>query len=297
MDGLDYLNRGNIHLKEDRIKEACLDWKKASGFGIKEAYKLLWEYSPRSFDFENSPQEAKDQIIHGVKRLLDKLTVEPTFENLVRRVIILRGQEVAENLFKALQFGWENNGNVPVDYFEVYYKIFIELNSHVEVLKTSNTIEENENSSFPKLWMTSICEELNKAGFEMADYHGGGKFNLDRFENSNALMKDYVAYSLTIYEHLNSKGLVNRGFCPITGEKIGTEHFWEFFGRKVFISEKGKALAQEWDKKEHVKLFGKEPLTQMQKQEAYNNARFQIRYSLLFFIVLILFIIYLIKKC
>jgi hypothetical protein len=149
--------------------------------------------------------------------------------------------------------------------------------------------------------MTDICNELNKAGFEMPDFKGGGKFELNRLDNSIDLMKSYVTYSASMYDHLNSKGLINRGYCPITGEKIGTSHLYQIFGRKVYISAEGERLAKERDRKLHIETFGKEPMTEQEKREAAQNflrerengKKMLIMWGLL----IILGIIYFLKKC
>jgi hypothetical protein len=156
-------------------------------------------------------------------------------------------------------------------------------------------------NNFSKQWMEDICTELNKAGFQMPDFKGGGSFEINRLENPIDLMKTYITYSAGMYEHLNSKGLINRGYCPITGEQIGTAHFYEFFGRVVYISEEGKRKATEWDRKEHIRVFGKEPMTESQKRENYENFRHEKQsaktMTILFLLLIFFGIIYLIKKC
>jgi hypothetical protein len=119
-----YLNRGKAHLKQNNLKAACSDWEKAASFGMKDAYRLLWAHSPTDYDFEKSPQEAKDKIVSSVRRLLNRMTEEPSFENLVRHVILNKGKDTANSLFKTLQFGWENCGNSPANYCKVYCKVF-----------------------------------------------------------------------------------------------------------------------------------------------------------------------------
>lgn len=146
---------------------------------------------------------------------------------------------------------------------------------------------------FPKLWMTDICNELNSSGFEMEDLTGVGKFDISRLNNSPIdLMKTYVTYNADMYEHLNSKGLVNRGYCPITGEKIGTNNLYQFFERKVYLSEAGKKLAKEWDRREYIKLYGKEPISEKQKFKESREYQPVLSWAIIIVIVMLI-----LKKC
>jgi len=155
--------------------------------------------------------------------------------------------------------------------------------------------------NFSTTWMTDICNELNRAGFEMADYDGKGKFDINRVKNSIELMKNYVTYNGSMYEHLDSKGLVNRGYCPITGEKIGISNLYQIFGRKVYISAEGERLAKEQDRKLHIETFGKEPMTKQEKRETVQNTvseRENGKKMLIIWILLIILgITYVLKKC
>jgi hypothetical protein len=86
--------------------------------------KAEFLFSPAEFDIDKSPEDAKNNIIHGVRGLLDKLGNENSFEDLVRHVIRVQGDKVADQIFNALKYGWEKNGLAPVDYKAVYDKIF-----------------------------------------------------------------------------------------------------------------------------------------------------------------------------
>lgn len=93
-------------------------------------------------------------------------------------------------------------------------------------------------TNFPEQWMKDICDELNKAGITVANDAKASKWDSNNFENSIELMKNYVTLSNNIYQHLNLKGLVNRGYCPITGEKIGYGMCTRFLkGRFIYLSE------------------------------------------------------------
>lgn len=153
--------------------------------------------------------------------------------------------------------------------------------------------------NFPTLWMTDICDALNDLGLEMPKEKGGGKWSVDRFENSIQLMKDHVTYDLGIYTYLESKGLINRGKCPITGETIGKEFCYQIFGRKVYISGEGIIIAKEWDKQQHRKIHGTEPLTDQELQDAKEQfaKTHKRRVPLMYWIILIVVIALIIKKC
>ncbi len=154
--------------------------------------------------------------------------------------------------------------------------------------------------NFPAKWMEDICAELNNAGLEMPKENGGGKWDKSRFENSIQLMKMHVTLDAGIYDFLNTKGLINRGYCPITGEQIGTEYLYQLFGRKVYISKQGQEISKEWDRKEHIKLFGSEPRNEGQNSTnivtSYRKEK-PSNFKLVGWLFLIIAIIYVIKKC
>ena len=114
-------------------------------------------------------------------------------------------------------------------------------------------------------------------------------------------MKSYVTLSNNIYQHLKSKGLVNRGYCPITGEKIGYGHLYQIFERKVYISERGEQLCKEWDRQSHIKTFGTEPMTHEEQKEQVRKfmaERAEKKQGRTMVILLIIIgILYFFKKC
>lgn len=81
-------------------------------------------FSPAKFDFENSTDDAKNKIIHGVRGLIDKIGNSSSFEDLVRHIIKVQGEGVADNIFNALKWGWEKVGMKAEDYDAIYNKIF-----------------------------------------------------------------------------------------------------------------------------------------------------------------------------
>ena len=63
-------------------------------------------------------------------------------------------------------------------------------------------------------WCKSILQALQSDGYEMSDFY----FTSDNSDNKALLQ--HVALMENAYNCLNSKGLINRGFCPITGEDM-----------------------------------------------------------------------------
>lgn len=80
--------------------------------------------SPEVFDFDKSPQAAKDKVEAGIAGLIAKLKSDATFEDLIRLIIKVQGEAVAERLYNAVQWGWEKNGKAKEDYTAIYDKVF-----------------------------------------------------------------------------------------------------------------------------------------------------------------------------
>lgn len=99
------------------------------------------------------------------------------------------------------------------------------------------------------------------------------------------------------YEFLNLKGLVNRGFCPITGKEIGHAHFYEIFGRIVYLSQQGVEECKEWTRKEHIKQYGKEPMSDERRKELSQQVKGNIGMKVFYWIFLSIVVLFLIKKC
>lgn len=134
----------------------------------------------------------------------------------------------------------------------------------------------HEAISHPKVWSENIFNELNKEGYtnpKAKDEPWSSKY----YENNIELIQYVITFSSSIYEHLNSKGLINKGFCPITGDSINSDIFYQLFGRKVFLSSQGIAMMKEFDRKESIKLTGKEPLSDSDKQQLVEDISYDIK--------------------
>jgi len=96
------------------------------------------------------------------------------------------------------------------------------------------------NSENAKKWAKDICDALNDAGFEMEfEINGDKKYKPEKFSHNSELIEMHVAFYRPIYDYLNSKGLINRGYCPIMGTPIQNEYAYRFFDRAVFLSTEG----------------------------------------------------------
>jgi hypothetical protein len=91
-------------------------------------------------------------------------------------------------------------------------------------------------SEFTKVYVQDICDALNNIGFLMTDRTGKIPFVPENFETLTQLLQNYVVTSLNIFTFLNSKGLVNRGKCPYTGQNIDKNApSWTYMNSRVCI--------------------------------------------------------------
>ena len=82
-------------------------------------------------------------------------------------------------------------------------------------------------------WHKSILEALEAGGFVMSDFY------FTNMNTNNNVLLQRIALRESAYNFLISKELVNRGFCPITGEQINNAYNFNIFGRIVYLSAKG----------------------------------------------------------
>jgi len=164
-----------------------------------------------------------------------------------------------------LGYNEESKTDYKIVSSDEYKKLMLE---DVEVITPQGKrkpIEESEEYSIT--WMQDICDELNKTTVEVSREKGGGEWTPEKFSDVVEFIKYHITYDRGIYDHLNEKDLINTGRCPITGQSIGGTHFYQIFGRKVYLSEEGKAIAKEFDRKEHIRRFGKEPMSSERKAQ------------------------------
>ena len=95
-------------------------------------------------------------------------------------------------------------------------------------------------------WQKDILSTLELEGTFKMDYW---KNKLDEDKDGIIFMQS-VAQSQPAYSYLDSLGLVNRGFCPITGEKIEKGWKYDSNGRKIYLSERANEIGAK--KKEDI---------------------------------------------
>lgn len=91
-------------------------------------------------------------------------------------------------------------------------------------------------------WRTSVLQALEENSIKMSDFY---------FSSSNKNNKDllqHIALKGATYVLLNLKGLINRGFCPITGETIDNTYQYNIFKRSIYLSEKGLEVCKGIDR-------------------------------------------------
>jgi len=112
-------------------------------------------------------------------------------------------------------------------------------------------------SEFTEQYVQDICNALNDVG-EVMDINTNKPFSPENFDTLTIFLQDYVVRSLDYYTFLNNKGLVNRGRCPYTGQRID-ESFpsWSFMkSRRVYVSHEGFKMMQHEDDEEYERIFG-----------------------------------------
>jgi hypothetical protein len=97
-------------------------------------------------------------------------------------------------------------------------------------------------------WRKSILETLENNGYGMSH------FSFSRYysnkTNNKELLQHIVFTGGDAYNLLNSKGLINRGFCPITGETINNTNNYNVYNRVVYLSKKGLEICKNIDREE-----------------------------------------------
>lgn len=99
----------------------------------------------------------------------------------------------------------------------------------------------NDSKQKQNKWQNDICEALEKEeSFDIKKWKS--KFDNDHY---GLVFMEEIAKNKNIFEYLSELGLVNRGFCPITGEKIDKAFDYTIYGRTIYVSEKAFELGKE----------------------------------------------------
>jgi len=112
-------------------------------------------------------------------------------------------------------------------------------------------------TDFTTEYVNDICKELSAKGV-IADKFENKPFEPESFETLTNFLQNHIVKSLDIFTYLDNLGLVNRGKCPYTGQRID-ESFpsWSFMNnRRVYVSHEGYAIMQKEDDEEYEKIMG-----------------------------------------
>lgn len=145
---------------------------------------------------------------------------------------------------------------------------------------------DNLNFSNPKVynWHKSILEALENDRYEMSTFYFTGE------NKNNKTLMEGIALKGETYNFLNSKGLINTGICPISGEKTNNTINYNIYGRKVYLSQIGlevcnKIDRNEWNKEKHSVDYD---TFQDLKQQTRKKTKSQVQLITLIILVLAL---------
>src|SRR5690606_35591453 len=93
-------------------------------------------------------------------------------------------------------------------------------------------------------WRTTILKNLEENNIDMS------KFYYSTSNKNNKDLLQYISLKNETFQYLDENGLINRGFCPITGEVINNTYHYSIFNRKVYLSEKGIEICENINKTE-----------------------------------------------
>jgi hypothetical protein len=93
-------------------------------------------------------------------------------------------------------------------------------------------------------WASDIFLTIGRYGLKLK---GGKDIKVTDFKNLTSFIEDRLVASQQLYDFLDGKNLINRGFCPFTNEKIDNSFpNYNFMGRKIYFSQNGfKQLKKE----------------------------------------------------
>ncbi len=111
-------------------------------------------------------------------------------------------------------------------------------------------------SEFTTQYVDRICSELNSVIPNLQTL-SDEPFKPESFETLTDFLQNYVLYESRLFSILDSKNLINQGYCPYTGSKINNSGLnWSFMGtRKVYLSEKGFSIMKKEDEENLKRLF------------------------------------------
>ena len=113
-------------------------------------------------------------------------------------------------------------------------------------------------SDYTTKYVSDICQALNER-FENLKTLRGKPFEIENFETLTDFLQSYIVYSSSIFKYTDGLGLVNRGKCPYTGEKIelSTRYSWSYMNScKLYLSKEGLSIMQKEDEENRRKILG-----------------------------------------
>ncbi len=120
-------------------------------------------------------------------------------------------------------------------------------------------------SEYTNEYVQDICDVLNEAEvYKMLneiDEHANRPFAPENFDTLTNFLQKYVVIPLEIYHFINDKGLVNRGRCPYTGQRIdNTFPKWTYMqSRSIYVSNEGYKIMKKEDDEDYEKIMGYPP--------------------------------------
>lgn len=114
-----------------------------------------------------------------------------------------------------------------------------------------------EYSEFTKEYVNDICNELIKKGV-LADRIRNKPFEPESFDTLTIFLQDHIVMSLSIFTYLDNLGLVNRGRCPYTGQRIDKDSpNWSWMNnRRIYCSHEGFAIMLKEDNEKYEQVMG-----------------------------------------
>jgi hypothetical protein len=112
-------------------------------------------------------------------------------------------------------------------------------------------------SEFNKEYVNDICTEMQRKGV-LADKVENLRFEPQSFPTFTKMLQENIVMSQSIFTYLDDLGLVNRGRCPYTGQKIDNSFpSWSYMNnRRVYVSHEGYKIMQKEDDEEYERIMG-----------------------------------------
>ncbi len=115
-------------------------------------------------------------------------------------------------------------------------------------------------SDYTRIYVQEICDALNGAKFTtMTDASEHDSYSPDNYSTLSKFLQHKVVMPLEIFTFLDQRGLVNRGRCPYTGERIdnSTSPRWTYMrSRAIIVSQQGFAIMKRENNEDYEKAYG-----------------------------------------